>query len=205
MKRINRNGFTKVELIAMLCALSALIALGVKLAVDSGKNYKAFRNLARTFSSSVALYKDKYYKEDNIYYLFELIDKGYSGELRNPLNTSETCDKYETYADIEENSNKKVILKCGSYLVIGAPYTGYRVYEITEWDFDKKYNDNDMTTVYNYKQDGKLVFSEYYVETEFIQKYFEKTHKMIESPFDIEDDLVVKNVYRRKILVKEIK
>lgn len=205
MKRINNKGFSKIELMTVLGVVAILIAIGAKMAVDTGKNYKSFKTLAVTFMNSVAIYKDKYTKNDNLYYLNELIEKGYSNELKNPNNTKEHCDKYESFVDATAPNDKKVYLVCGNYIVEGSQLSGYKVYEVTEWKEEKDSKDNETILLYNYREDEKVVFSEYYQEKTFIQKYFEKTKDLISTPFELKEKLVTKNAYRQKTLLKEIK
>lgn len=205
MKRINNKGFSKIEFMTVLGVVAVLIAIGAKMAVDTGKNYKSFKTLAVSFMNSVAIYKDKYTKDNNVYYLNELIEKGYSDELKNPNKASEYCDKYESFVDITTPNDKKVYLVCGNYIVEGTQLTGYKIYEVTDWKEEKDVKDNETIHLYNYKEDGKNVLSEYYQERTFIQKYFEKTKDLISSPFELKENLVTKNVYRKKTLLKEVK
>ena len=205
MKKINKNGFTKIELMTVLGLLAILIAFGAKMAVDSGKNYKGFKTVAVNFLNSVALYKDKYTKDSNIYYLYELVEKGYSEELKNPVNPQEYCDQYETYADATLPNNKTIVLVCGEYVVEGSQNNGFKVFEVTEWSEEKKEGDNDSFVVYNYREDGELVFPEYYPESTFLQKYFQKNKYAVSTPFAIKDKLDTKMVYRKKTLVKDLK
>ena len=205
MKRINNKGFGKIEIIGVLGLLAVLIAVGANMAVGTGKNYNNFKIITNQFLDNVALYKDRYTKNTSVYYLYELIEKGYSEEITNPIETSSTCDKYETYADIEVPNDKRVNIVCGSYIVTGSQQKGYKLYEVSEWSETKKEGYNDASALYNYRDEaGNLVFSEYYPETSFIQKYYEKNKIMIGSPFELKDKLEMKSVYRKKSLVKDL-
>lgn len=208
-KKMNKRGFSKIELITMLGVMAVLIAIGVKLVMDNSKNYGAFKNLANNFAKDVARYKDAYTKVDNTYYLNDLIEKGYSEDLKNPINTSEYCDRYESYVEIPETNNKKVTLKCGNYFVEGTQSEGYKVYEVSEWKDTKGETDNDAGVVYNYKVGNQLMLGEYVTSKAFIELYYIKTSSLIANPYEVNNnsdtELQVKNVYRTKTLVKEIK
>ena len=53
MKRINKKGFSKIEFMGILGLLAILIAVGAKIALDTGKNYNGFKILANNFLDSV--------------------------------------------------------------------------------------------------------------------------------------------------------
>jgi hypothetical protein len=189
----------------VLGLLAVLIAFGAKMAVDTRGNYSTYKTLAASFMKAVASFKDKYTNDDNIYYLRELIDKGYSGELKNPDNPKEYCDKYESYVAVPSPNDKRVFLFCGDYVVEGTQYNGYKIYKVSEWQDTKSQSTNETSMIYNYKENGNPVFSEYYSEKTFIQKYFEKNQIVLNSPFELKEDLLKKTVYREKTLVKELK
>lgn len=206
MKKIDNKGFSKIEFMTMFAVIAILLALGIKLVVDNSKNYGAFRNLANNFANSVARYKDQYPRDDNTYILNDLIEKGYSEELKNPIDTTEYCDRYESYVEVPQPNNKKVNLLCGNYIVEGYQNSGYKVYEVTEWTTDKNDKSNDNNVLYNYAIDGKEVFGEYYTTRTFLEKYYDKTGELIASPYDVNSDnqkLLTKKVYREKTLVKD--
>jgi hypothetical protein len=205
MKRINKKGFSKVEFMTILGLLAILIAVGAKMAVDTRSNYSVYKTLAANFMKSVGHFKDKYTNDNNIYYLNELIEKGYSGEIQDPDNPTEYCDKYESYVAVPSPNDKRVFLYCSEYIVEGTQYNGYKIYKVSEWQDEKTQKTNDAAMLYNYKENGNLVFGEYYSEKTFIQKYFEKTQVPLTSPFQLKENLSTKTVYREKTLVKELK
>ena len=209
MKKISNKGFGKIELMTMLGLIAILLAIGAKMAVDSGKNYSAFKNLANTFANNVAMYKDRYPKDSNIYYLNEIIEKGYSGELKNPIDSKEECDKYDSYVEVPQPNNKKVKLTCGSYIVEGTQNQTYYVYEVTNWSDTKSEGANDTDVLYNYKENGEVMLNEYVSSRTLINLYFQKNDTLIASPFDLNSkegvELLTKKVYREKTLVKELK
>ncbi len=208
-RRINKRGFSKIEFLTMLGVLAILIAVGVKLVADNSKNFGAFKNLANNFAKSVATYKDKYAKADNVYYLVELVNKGYSEELKNPIKPAESCDMYDSYVEIPETNNKKVTLNCGNYLVEGTQQEGYKVYEVSEWHETKEEGDNERNMIYNYKKDGALGIGEYVSAQAFVEHYYMNTKSVISSPYEVSNapgvELLTKDVYRTKTLVKELK
>ena len=205
MKRINKKGFSKVEFMTILGLVAVLIAFGAKMAVDSRSNYSMYKTMAANFMKSVANYKDKYTNENNIYYLNELIEKGYSGELQSPDNPKEYCDKYESYVAVPSPNEKRVYLYCGEYIVEGSQYNGYKIYKVTEWQEEKTSKMNDAAMFYNYKENEEEVFDEYYSEKNFIQQYFIKNQEELSSPFQLKEKLLTKTVYRTKTLLKVLK
>lgn len=208
MKRTNNKGFGKIEFMTIFGLIAVLIALGSKLAVDTGKNYSGFKSIANNFLNAVSLYKDMYTKDSNMYYLGEVIEKGYITDLKNPIDTNSNCNRYESYVKIPTPSNKEVHLDCGIYLVEGTQKDGFQVYEVGKWKETKEEGDNDTDTLYNYKKDGVVIFDEYVPEKTFVEHYFKKNNIVIKSPFDLSEnndvELLSKNVYRTKKLVKEL-
>ena len=208
-KKINKRGFSKLELLTMLGVLAVLITIGAKLVIDNSKNVSGFKNVANNFANDVSKFKDQYPRTNNIYYLNELITKGFSEELKNPINSNETCDRYNTFVEIINSNTKKVTLNCGNYFVEGIQGTSYRVYEVSEWHDTKEENDNENQLLYNYKKNGQLVLGEYVSDKAFVEWYYVKEKNNITSPYDIENkdgmELLTKNAYRSKKIVKEIK
>lgn len=209
MKKTN-EGFSKTELIISLALIVILFAIGSKILLDNtGKNFKRFKTLANSFASSVSLYKDKYPNDSNVYYLKDVINKGFSSSLRNPLEPTEYCDEYNSYVQVPSSGAKIVHLYCGDYYVQGIQNQKYSVYELSEWteDESKKYNETD--TLYNYKKGGKLVLSNYETSAEILRAFYENEGKKLNNPFLINSlegySLETKTVYRNKNLVKEIK
>ena len=93
-------------------------------------------------------YKDRYPKDSNIYYLYEVQAKGYIDELKNPLKTTQECDVYDSYVEVPEPNNKKVYLTCGDYIVEGVQGKTYMVYEVGEWQDEQESDTNDNDTIY---------------------------------------------------------
>ncbi len=209
MKKINNKGFSKVEFMTMFAVIAILTAIGVKLVSDNSKNYGAFKNLANNFANSVAKYKDRYPSVDNTYNLNEVVEKGFSGDLKNPINTSESCDRFESFVKIEQTNSKEVTLLCGNYYVEGVQGQGYKVYEISEWTTEKQPNSNDNDHLYNFSVDGVEMLDDYYTNKTFVEKYYEKTGQEINFPYEVNQmegqKLLFRNVYRTKTLVKELK
>ncbi len=208
MNKLNKKGFSKMEVITIIGLLAILIAIGAKFAVDSAKDYKAFKNVANNFVDAAALYKDKYNNPSNRYYLKDVIEKNYSKPLKNPWG-SEYCDEVESYVDIPDPSTKQVHLVCGEYVIEGEQSTGYKVYEVSEWKEEKPDSNAEMGMLYNYEENGKVVLSEYQTELTFINSYLKNTGMKLSNPFDVDKmsgmKLLHKTVYRTKELLKEVK
>lgn len=208
MNKLNKKGFSKMEVITIIGLLAILIAIGAKFAVDSAKDYKAFKNVANNFVDAAALYKDKYNNPSNRYYLKDVIEKNYSKPLKNPWG-SEYCDEVESYVDIPDPSTKQVHLVCGEYVIEGEQSTGYKVYEVSEWKEEKPDSNAEMGMLYNYEENGKVVLSEYQSELTFINSFLKNTGMKLSNPFDVDKmsgmKLLHKTVYRTKELLKEVK
>lgn len=208
MNKLNKKGFSKMEVITIIGLLAILIAIGAKFAVDSAKDYKAFKNVANNFVEAAALYKDKYNNPSNRYYLKDVIEKNYSKPLKNPWG-SEYCDEVESYVDIPDPSTKQVHLVCGEYVIEGEQSAGYKIYEVSEWKEEKPDSNAEMGMLYNYEENGKVVLSEYQSELTFINSYLKNTGMKLSNPFDVDKmsgmKLLHKTVYRTKELLKEVK
>lgn len=207
-KKINRKGFSKAEFMIMLAGIAILIAIGSKLALDSSKSYGSFKTIANNFANAVAKYKDKAIIQKEEYTLYETEKNGFIDDLKNPFDKNESCDKYESYVSVKDNSNKVVHLVCGEYVVDGVQGKSYKVYEVSDWSEtqEKGYNDGDI--LYNYKENGNLALEEYVPVKSFITLYEIKTGTKITNVNDVKSngkELVSKMSYREKKLVKEIK
>ena len=210
MKKIfNSKGLGKNEIIACLALLIILFAVGMKLFVDNSKNYNSLKVRANEFANAVARYKDQYPEADNRYYLGKVIKKGFIGELKNPMNTSEDCDRYASYVEIEQANNKKIYLTCGNYYVEAVQDKYYKVYERSDWSEERLEGYNDTLTVYNYTRNGIQMLEEYVTDVAFKELYNEREGKRIIDPTDLNSqegyELLTKTVYRKNELVKEMK
>ena len=206
-KKINKKAFSKAEFMIILAFIAILIAVGSKLALDSTKNYSSFKTVANNFANAVAMFKDKAVLPKNEYSLYETEKAGYVGELKNPFDKTEVCNKYESYVDITEQNKKVINLICGEYLVEAVQGEEYKIYEIGEWSEEKEATFNDGNILYNYKENGSLVLNEFVPLKTLIVLYNEKNQNNYTSMNDLKNagvELVSKMVYRQKKLVKEI-
>ena len=84
-----------------------------------------------------------------------------------------------------------------------------RLYEVSEWHETKQEGDNDRNMIYNYKKDGALGLGEYVSAKAFVEYYYINTKSVISSPYEVSNasgvELLTKDVYRTKTLVKEFK
>ena len=207
MRRINNKGFNKTEFMIILCVLSILIALAVKVALDNTKNYGSFKTIANKFANAVAQYKDKTAIQKDEYSLYEIEEKGYIEELTNPIG-SETCDKYESFVSIKNNNKKEITLVCGENILEGIQGDSYKIYEVSSWSDTREKDYNDGELLYNYKENGKEVLSSYVPRKSFIALFEERTGKKITDIQSIKSygkELLNKVAYREKKLIKEIK
>jgi hypothetical protein len=173
MKRVlNNKGFGAKEIIIMLLLLLGLFAIGTNLVstyIGGDKYTRPMKLQADNFVKMVSVYKDKNTKDGTtVYYLYDLSNGQDSNELVDPERKSRSCDIYESYVDIE--APKKVLLKCGKYLIKGEYQNKYELYEVGDWQ-KEKIPDSESNFLYNYTVDGKEVFPDYVTESEFIQKF----------------------------------
>lgn len=204
-KQIRNAGFTKAEIIVMLCAILVLLAIGVKVLSDNQNtsNYSMLKRQAENFAYKVSVYKDMYPREDNTYYLDYLIDDKYAISLSNPFDKNDECDRYESFVKIE-NGKKNITLKCGNYLAVGVLDGHYSIYELSEWQEEAV--SGEVSILYNYKKNGKVVIDRYMVDNEFVDFYNKQENANIYSIADIDDsdiELLTKTLYRERKLVKE--
>ena len=207
-KKINKRGFSKAEFMIMLAGIAILIAIGSKLALDNSKSYGSFKTVANNFANAVAKYKDKAIIQKDEYSLYETEKNGFIDDLKNPLNKNESCDKYESYVSVKDNSNKKVHLECGDYVVDAVQGSSYKVYEVSNWSETQEEGFNDGDVIYNYKDNGNFVLDEFVPIKSLLALYENKTGTRVTSVNDIKSngiEVISKMVYREKKLVKEVK
>lgn len=204
----NEKGFSKLELITVLCAFLILIAIGVYSISDNTKKgeFSAFKKLADSYIYNVNLYKDQYPSIDNVYYLEDLLERKFIDSLTSPFDKKTSCDLYETKVTIE-NSKKTFIIRCQSYTIEGVYGQKYKVYQVGEWtqEFDETKN-LEAGKMYNYTKDGVQVLDKYYLEKEFIIKFNEQEQTEYETLDAIKasDAEVVEDIfYRTKDFIRE--
>ena len=171
MKRmLDNKGIGGKEAIAALLLILVIIAIAVTSlnGKTSDKGYKVMKTQADSFVKAVSIYKDRNTKDSGVYYLYELLeDTAVSVDLFNPDNKNEKCNEYESIVNL--SNGKHVTLLCGSYLIDGEYQQKYDVYQIGDWQREAVAGDTEF--LYNIKLDDKMLYSEYFPEVEFINKY----------------------------------
>jgi len=206
MKKLTNIGIGRVELMVCLCAILVLLAVGIVYLSDSSAkgNLNMFKKVGDAFAYEVSIYKDQYPRADDKYYLDYLLDHGLPVEVNNPTNTGESCDRYQSYVEIDENGKKKVVMKCGIYYVEGMHENTYKVYEVTDWSEDST-KATETEVLYNYMKDGKEASSVYMLENEFVDFYNENEGTSIFGAYEVEEGkLLSKDLYRKKTFIKKI-
>ena len=68
---------------------------------------------------------------------------------------------------IFQKTLKKLLLKCGEYLIDNEKINNktYTIYKVSDWTENKEYENNDMEVVYNITKKGKLLLNDYYQKT----------------------------------------
>ena len=208
-KKINKKGFSKAEFMGMLAVVAILFAFGTKYVLDNTKSYGSFKTLANSFAKAVTQYKDHAPIPKNEYSLYE-VEKVLDKKLTNPFDKSEECDKYESTVTLnnDEENPKSIKLICGKYVVEAVQGKSYKVYEVGDWEEEYTDGCNDGDILYNYKENGQLVLSDFVPTKSFIGIVSLEKGIKINDVKDINSngrDLVTKPVYRTKELVKEFK
>ena len=204
--QISNHGFSKAEVMVVLCALLVFLAILIKSLSDNKdtNNYSMLKKQAENFIYKVSIYKDMYTRDDNVYYLDYLIDNDYAIDLSNPFDATDSCDRYESFVKIE-GSKKSVSLKCGHFLIEGVSDGEYTIYQLSDWTEEAA--NGEFSILYNYRKNGEEVGDHYMLENEFIDFYNEKEDSHIVSLAEVSGDdiqLVTKSMYREKIEVKKI-
>jgi len=206
MKGLTNKGFSKVEFMIGLCTILVLLAIGVKVLFSNNDNsrYSMLKRQAENFAYKVGIYKDKYPRSDQLYYLDYLLEDNYATDLANPFQKDTNCDRYESYVEI--TSHKKLVsLKCDHYLAVGEEGGTYSIYELGDWQEQEL--DGEYRTLYNYQKNGVEMNDTYLLEKEFLATFNQKEKKKINELSEVEENeftLVQKNFYRSKKLIKEI-
>lgn len=208
MKKLNRSGFSKIEIIGVLCTIIILLAIGINYIIKTAEagTFSTFIKLADRFAEQVSLYKDMYPNDENTYYLADLMNSRYKVDIINPFDKKDECNYYESFVVIDNNT-KKVSLKCGNYLAVGVEGKEYSIYELSDWTGEIGYS-GEYSELYTYKKDGVLVSDTYMLEKEFIAFYNKKENEKAFSIDDIKNrkniEVVSAQLYREKKFVKSI-
>lgn len=204
----NEKGFSKLELITVLCAFLILIAIGVYSISDNTKKgeFSAFKKLADSYLYNVNMFKDQYPSMDNNYYLEDLLNKKFIDSLTSPFDKKTSCDHYETKVTIE-NSKRTFIIRCEDYIIEGIYGQEYKVYQVGKWtkEFDETKN-LESKKLYNYNKDGIQMLDKYYLEKEFLAKFNEKEGTNYQNISVISDgsiEVVEDIFYRTKEFIRE--
>lgn len=209
MKKLTSKGFGLLEVMVALCAILVVVAISVVLIIKNSEssNINMFKKLGDDFAYKVSIYKDRYPRLDNIYYLDYMLNDKIDIELKSPVDSQE-CDRYESYVRIDEDGKKHVTMRCGNYFVTGKHEGEYEVYEISEWQ-NEFCNGCQQDILYNYKKDGVEVLEKYLTEKEFIREFNNREDIEIVSAGEVQlklenSELVNKMMYREKKLVKKV-
>ena len=80
----------------------------------------------------------------------------------------------------------------------------YKIYEVTEWTEDAT-KATETEVLYNYMKEGKEVSNVYMLENEFVDFYNENEGTSIFGADEVgEENLLSKDLYRRKTFIKKI-
>lgn len=209
MKKLTNKGFSLKEFMMGLLFFIVISLIIFKVFTDNkDKNYTSVKVTGSNFADAVMIYKDKYYKGDSIYYLYEVLSAKYIDEIKDPIERKVFCDKYNSYVELRNNHQEKhVHLLCGNKLIVGIQNGAYNIYEVTNWQ-DSKENTNDVATLYNYKVNGVEALEKYCTLEELIERFNSKEGRYFRSLEDIKKDkryqVLSKEMYRTKTLVKEL-
>lgn len=207
----NNKGLVLPELLAILAFILLIIAFGGYNAFKGGdkRKYEVFVQNARDFGTKASTYKAELGKSYNEVYLIDLVDDCYIKAYKNPFSGGGDCDLYESKVVFSSNEEKKVTLKCGSYLIDSQAWSSgnYKVYKVSDWQ-DKVGNSLEAETsrLYKYKKNGIEMLDNYVVTKKMVTTYNSQERKNIRNIEQITGEnieIISKIFYRTKKLVKE--
>ena len=133
--RKNQKGFTLIEMLAVVILLAILMAIAVgsyysyikksrddsfKIAENTIQNdvKNAYADCLSNSKSEFCINHSGYGEKNDKIYLKELIDAGYSEQIKNPYNTNDYCDTSASYVTVignntDNNSSYLTCLVCG--------------------------------------------------------------------------------------------
>lgn len=206
IKKLTKRAFSIKEFMIGLLFIGLIAILVFKLFVDyEYKNYTNARLVAYKFADSVMIYKDRYSKENSVYYLYELIDVDYSGNIIDPIGRKEKCDIYNSYV-ILKPEGKHIHLACGKYLIEGIQGGSTKIFEVSDWS-EIQVSNGESRTLYNYKTTGDLKIEKFVVLEEFIARVNKLEGQDYSNLEQIKSNkryqISTKDLTRSKILLKE--
>lgn len=192
--KMNNKGFSLREFVLVLLIMAIVIIVVLNLFFkgnDSIPN-KNFRNLAKDFSISATHLHDEDVRFTFRVFLADAIKLDYMDELTNPYNKKEKCDKYESVIKFDDNSRKKITIKCGNYLIFNEDgydkVEDYKIYKVSKWS-EKEATGSDVQTetFYNYSINGNMVLDRFMIEKEFLEEYSKKSGTNILSLTQVDE------------------
>ncbi|MBO5138985.1 MAG: hypothetical protein J6B89_05065 [Bacilli bacterium] len=200
----NNKGFMRYEVLSIL--LFSLIFFSIVLSLVSqhslNEKFHVMKYNALVFATNGVSYQ--YESALDTSYLVQLVDASLFKEIKNPFSGSKYCNQYESKIEIR-NTKKYVTLQCGDYL-ISNQYVGdskYKIYKVGRWKNKKPNGSVEIKKVYNYIDDGKIVFDDYYEKDLFVYMFNKKNETDYDTFEEINNDYELKSMtlYRKKRLV----
>ncbi len=209
MRKLDKKGIGGYEFItvAVVCLILSLILLSMTIKTGEKEKFDVFKLNAQKIGVNSTDYSDK---ESGVVYLYELVEDGLVGRMKNNFSGDLYCDMYESKVEFN-NDGRKVTLQCGEYLIYRQNLSkkNYPIYRVGEWTYQKIDGDDvEKRVAYNIKdkKSGKYLLDEDYEKELFIKKvvsiYGDKYNdfEAIEKDFKV----VKKNMYRKMILVSGV-
>lgn len=207
MRKLTNKGFGLKEFMTGLLFILVLGLLIFKVFVDNKeKNFTASKITSSRFADAVMVYKDKYYKGDGRYYLYELVESDFIGKVNNPIEGNNQCNIYDSFV-LLQGTQKYVTLVCDNYLIEGIQNGPHKIYEFTSWQ-DTKENTNDSGILYNYRRNDEQILENYVSKNELVGLFNKKEGRSTDTVEEIKKiknyEVFSKEMYRNKTLVKEL-
>ena len=203
----NNEGFGSKEIltVSIVCFILAGILLYISVKSSYQEKFRVLEHNARVFGNSATVYQIENNNDEIT--MSELLDNGLFARVKNPFG-NEYCDIYESRVEYE-NDQKFVTLRCGEYLIDHQSLVDdkIKIYKVGDWMTEKKSDNLEEKTLYNYKNKGKDGFEEYHSASVFLYLFNKSVNKNYESIDQIPTDYGVysKTLYRTKVLVKTLK
>lgn len=189
--------------VAVTCLIISSIFLFIVIDNSQKEKFQVFKYNAKIVGINAVNYNNK--TNDDVVYLYELINNNLVTRIKNNFSEDEYCDAYESKVIFSDNS-KKVTLRCGEYLIYNQDITdkNYKIYKVRDWTFKKIKGDNvDKKEVYGLIKNGKNLLNNYYEKDLFVKLVADNYGSQYSNFESIKKNYKIdkKTMYRKRILV----
>ena len=199
----NSKGFGRFEILTVFVLMLALGAYlcCVALGGSSKQKFGAMEKSANSFLNTVKANTGSFGNLD-VVYLDEVIKEGLLAKIKSPFS-AHNCSVSESRVNL--GSNPTVTLKCDNYLIENENFiNNIKIYKVGKWQEEKPNGSNEKITLYNYLENGKEKYDEYYEDEYFLYRVNTDNNKRYQFVRNVENDykVVSKVFYRTKVKIK---